>query len=215
MFRFIIYPFIPSGCFELPKSAPIYAAPFNSGSLACRNRRAKCGYEFTVESILHDIPEVRPFVSFSPCFRHFIEAISVSVVVLGIAPLKVACSIIVFVLVNVINTREIIWIRNKRQSNKPMDTNIFSSAITMNRKVSPLLFWFENLLLPRVPVINAHYVAKITNQIQILISRSGFPNFTHNSLCFNMLNIRNNTQKNKYHDLAYSVVGTIALWLIK
>ena len=191
MIHILIDPFVAARCFELAECASIDAASFNSCCCARRNGRFKCGYEVSGNRILQNLPEMRLLLSVSSCICHFIEALSVCIVLLVSAPFQITCAIILFVLVNMVYARKIIWIWDKSFCNKPMYWYVSAGATSMYGKIPATELWFKYSWYSSMSVTYTNYISKIAYFINTLKPGRISPDFFHNSLIYNKLKIQN------------------------
>ena len=113
--------------------------------------------------------------------------------------------IICLVFVLMIYTRVVIRVWDECFCNKAMHqlivpTTVFIKCCT-NISVSKKRI-FHNIIAAARLRPQCHYATKIAHFIQTFKPSNIFPDFVHNSLCFNMLNIQNKLQINKCNYIA-------------
>ena len=113
--------------------------------------------------------------------------------------------IICLVFVLMVYAWVIVWVwdecfRDKAMHQLIVPTTVFIKCCT-NISVS-IKRLFHNIIAAARLRPQCHYATKIAHFIQTFKSSNIFPNFVHNSLCFNMLNIQNKLQINKCNYIA-------------
>lgn len=167
------------------KSTSVNSTSFYSGCFTCRNRAWICGYQFAINRVLQHISRMGSYtIPSSVC--HLFKPITIGVIVLMVAPFKIASSIVTLVFILMVDTRIVVRIWNKRFGNKSMNRPLATIFSTMYSKIPICNFnGFKYLLFTSMPIIKTHYSSEVTNLVNTLVPLYIFPNFFFHKLSIN------------------------------